>query len=216
MYIVIVCILLIVLLIFLSSNGFILLSIISLVILLIILLVYIKKYKRKPTKKELPKKTLKEKDPKPESSPKYSIPKEEMDIITNELIYKGVITRKQIQRYKKVPGIYMITITFHNNGSKRKRAYIGESKDLIFRLCSHIYNIDNTPNNKKQYITKLLNKVDFSDIQWKVLESFDFHDNSDIKSKLLKKEKEYIKKYKQKYGNNYLVNKDEGGIEYNT
>lgn len=89
--------------------------------------------------------------------------------VQEHLIDTKIITKKQYDAFKNKGGVYKITI--YDSVGFPKGFYIGESNDLIKRLCYHMKNAYGEHNESTQKITKVIkNQVDIGyKLDWTVI-----------------------------------------------
>ena len=89
------------------------------------------------------------------------------------------LLRKNLKPYKKVPGIYKIIIN--------ERFYIGSSKNLYNRLCTHIQSMKSQTHHNRT-IQNCFNKYGEDNMFFEILETFEDYSESF----LIEREKYYM------------------------
>ncbi|BDU67746.1 MAG: hypothetical protein TYPL_3990 [Candidatus Tyloplasma litorale] len=90
--------------------------------------------------------------------------------VQENLINTKLINQFEYKYYMNQAGIYKITILDHNN---ENRVYIGQSQNLIQRLCYHVSNAfdDKLKLKKKQQVSKTIRKYGLKNIKFEILTS---------------------------------------------
>lgn len=93
----------------------------------------------------------------------------------------------------KIKGIYLIERITDENDGTNKKYYIGMAEDIFDRWSQHC-------NNSKQHIDKEIKRIGLNKFRFQILETISSIDN------LKKRESEWIKQYKEKFGDSILYN----------